>query len=152
MIDCVSRRQSEPDSGSTGEFRLIIKDFSLPLISLGHFYVFFIFYLIAAVSCLLIYTHWQGSTEASRDDALYPSIFYPLVSPSPAVLSLPPSGVSPFSGTESSLSTCSLISITTFIWRGCYSHIRLLPCAKTHIHTEGKQNASQTKGVSQLHF
>lgn len=94
-MECVSGRQSELDSGSTvdyGEFRLIIKDFSLPLISLGHFYVFFIFYLIAAVSCLLIYTHWQGSAGASRDGALYPSIFYPLVSLSPAVLSLPPPG------------------------------------------------------------
>lgn len=35
-----------------GEFRPIIKDFSFPLISLGHFYVFFFFpTLSAAMSC-----------------------------------------------------------------------------------------------------
>lgn len=57
------------DSRSTvdwGEFRPIITDFSSPLIPLGHFYDFFS-YLIAAVSCLLIYAHWQGSTARPRE-------------------------------------------------------------------------------------
>lgn len=68
-----------------GEFRLIIKDFSFPLISLGHFYVFFFHPLCSHE--LLIYTHWQEGVEASRDGALYPSIFYPLLTLSPVVLS-----------------------------------------------------------------
>ncbi len=137
MMDGAWRRQAEPATGSTaekGEFRLIIKDFSLPLISLGHFYVFFIFYLIAAVSCLLIYTHWQRSTEASRDSALYPSIVSPLVSPSAAVLSLPPLGLFPFSGlglTKELPLYLFLISNKTLVRKGCYSHtiLRLFPCA-----------------------
>lgn len=72
-----------------GEFRPIIKDFSFPLISLGHFYVFFFFSHSLCSHELLIYTHWQEGAEASRDGALYPSIFfYLLLTPSPVVLSL----------------------------------------------------------------
>lgn len=97
------------------------------------------------MSCLLIYTHWQRSTEASRDGALYPAIFFfpPLVSPPSVVLSLPSPAFSPF--TELDLTkelplSSFLISNKTLVWRGSYSHMilwhteGLFPCAKTQIH------------------
>lgn len=174
MMDGVWGRQAEPTGGSTaewGEFRLIIKDFPLPLISLGHFYVFFIFYLIAAVSCLLIYTHWQRSTKASRDGALYPAIFFtPLVPPPSVFLSLPPPPPPPAAVAAISLLAeldltkelplCSfLISNKTLVWQGSYSPMMWhtegrFPCARTQIHTGmSKSHGSlKTSHDSLLHF
>lgn len=52
--ETLSPEDNPSQTGSSvdrGEFRPIIKDFSFPLISLGHFYVFFSSNLSAAMSC-----------------------------------------------------------------------------------------------------
>lgn len=52
--ETLSPEDNPSQTGSSvdrAEFRPIIKDFSFPLISLGHFYVFFSSYPSAAMSC-----------------------------------------------------------------------------------------------------
>lgn len=119
--ETLSPEDNPSQTGSSvdrGEFRPIIKDFSFPLISLGHFYAFF--------SLPTSLQPWAADlhTLAGRRGGLERRCPLPLHF-LPSSLSATAGRLSLIQGTYSSLSS----PLTRH-----YSHTRLLPCAKTHSH------------------
>lgn len=79
--ETLSPEDNPSQTGSSvdrGEFRPIIKDFSFPLISLGHFYVFFSSNLSAAMSCW--FTHPGRKARRPRETVPSTPPFFTLFS------------------------------------------------------------------------
>lgn len=121
-----SREDNPSQTGSSvdrGEFRPIIKDFSFPLISRGHFYVFF-FTLSAAVSCW--FTHTGRKARRPRETVPSTPPFFtlfllcPLSSSLSTAASLSFRGPrAPFPHLEQGIThtrDCCLVPRHTFIW------------------------------------